>query len=137
LHLSLIPLSIVGLGTRLTMRIAELFIYLLAGSSTFAFGLLNTPNTPIQKPFASQAVVFQPSEQRPWDAPPPDDSYDNQIFFRLATLLQHWPNTRYPSGESLCLKATISSLPSVISMHRIVHSSRDHSRWHYSVPWSE
>ncbi|CAE6406913.1 unnamed protein product [Rhizoctonia solani] len=58
---------------------------------------------PIQKPLlaAPQPSLSQPNGKRPWDAPPADDSYDNQIFFRLATLLQHWPNTRYPSGASI------------------------------------
>ncbi|KAJ1302029.1 hypothetical protein OPQ81_000864 [Rhizoctonia solani] len=55
--------------------------------------------TGLLKPFV--APQFQHGGQRPWDAPPADDSYDNQIFFRLATLLQHWPNTRYPSGASI------------------------------------
>ncbi|CAE6405771.1 unnamed protein product [Rhizoctonia solani] len=83
------------------MGVTELLVYLLAGASVFASGLA-IPDTPIQKPFVSpQAIISQTSGQRSWDAPPPDDSYNNQIFFRLATLLQHWPNTRYPSGSSI------------------------------------
>ncbi|KAH7345616.1 hypothetical protein B0J17DRAFT_713173 [Rhizoctonia solani] len=71
-------------------------------------------DTPIQKPFvASQAGSSQLGGRRSWDAPPAGDSYDNQIFFRLATLLQLWPNTRYPSGESLYLRLSVKDrLPS-------------------------
>ncbi|KAF8601531.1 hypothetical protein BDV93DRAFT_524703 [Ceratobasidium sp. AG-I] len=43
----------------------------------------------------------QPISERHWHTPPANDSVDSLIFFRLATLLQHWPNTRYPSGQSV------------------------------------
>ncbi|KAG8694407.1 hypothetical protein FRC08_008514 [Ceratobasidium sp. 394] len=35
------------------------------------------------------------------DSSPSPDSTDNLIFFRLATLLQQWPNTRYPHSQSV------------------------------------
>ncbi|KAF8604154.1 hypothetical protein BDV93DRAFT_441154 [Ceratobasidium sp. AG-I] len=43
------------------------------------------------------------AQDRAWETPPSSDSSDNLIFFRLATLLQHWPNTRYPLGQSVVL----------------------------------
>ncbi|CAE6456757.1 unnamed protein product [Rhizoctonia solani] len=83
------------------MGLTGLLIYLLTGSLAFASGSV-IHDASVQKPFvAPQHGISQSSEQRLWDAPPADDSYDNQIFFRLATLLQHWPNTRYPSGASI------------------------------------
>ncbi|KAH7345594.1 hypothetical protein B0J17DRAFT_43963 [Rhizoctonia solani] len=82
------------------MGTTRLLVCFLAGSLAFASGSI-IYDTPIQKPFVAQAIPSQLNGQRLWDAPPADDSYDNQIFFRLATLLQHWPNTRYPSGASV------------------------------------
>ncbi|CAE6527783.1 unnamed protein product [Rhizoctonia solani] len=79
------------------MGAVELLVSLLAVSGSVLCGAL------VQEP----VVAPQPStplpttRQQSWDAPPTEDSYDNQIFFRLATLLQHWPNTRYPSGASI------------------------------------
>ncbi|KAF8699832.1 hypothetical protein RHS03_06869, partial [Rhizoctonia solani] len=74
----------------------ELFVYLLAGSGLVSSSAVS--GTPAQKPLRlSQGTISQPG----WDSSPSEDSYDNHIFFRLATLLQHWPNTRYPSGSSI------------------------------------
>ncbi|KAF8734506.1 hypothetical protein RHS02_06813, partial [Rhizoctonia solani] len=82
------------------MGLTGLLTCLLAGSQ-LAYGLVVPASTLAQKSFASPpALVSQHSSgEQLWDSPPSDDSYDNQIFFRLATLLQHWPNTRYPSGK--------------------------------------
>ncbi|KEP52960.1 putative transmembrane protein [Rhizoctonia solani 123E] len=84
------------------MRVSKLCTCLSAGSLAFAFGSVIFGG-PIQGPLpaASQPSLSQSNGKPPWDAPPAGDSYDNQIFFRLATLLQHWPNTRYPSGASI------------------------------------
>ncbi|KDN36720.1 hypothetical protein RSAG8_10649, partial [Rhizoctonia solani AG-8 WAC10335] len=84
------------------MRVTKLHAYLLTGALAFVSGSV-VHDVPIQKPFlaVTQPSLSQSNEQRSWDAPPADDSYDNQIFFRLATLLQHWPNTRYPSGACI------------------------------------
>ncbi|KAF8755672.1 hypothetical protein RHS01_05241 [Rhizoctonia solani] len=74
----------------------ELFVYLLAGSGLVSSSAVS--GTPAQKPLRlSQGTISQPG----WDSSPSEDSYDNHIFFRLATLLRHWPNTRYPSGSSI------------------------------------
>ncbi|KAF8752958.1 hypothetical protein RHS01_07259, partial [Rhizoctonia solani] len=77
------------------MGLTGLLTCLLAGSQ-LAYGLVVPASTLAQKSFASPpALVSQHSSgEQLWDSPPSDDSYDNQIFFRLATLLQHWPNTR-------------------------------------------
>ncbi|QRW23328.1 hypothetical protein RhiXN_08364 [Rhizoctonia solani] len=74
----------------------ELFVHLLAGSGLVSSSAVS--GTPAQKPLRlSQGTISQPG----WDSSPSEDSYDNHIFFRLATLLRHWPNTRYPSGSSI------------------------------------
>ncbi|CAE7141515.1 unnamed protein product [Rhizoctonia solani] len=78
------------------MGAVELLVSLLAVSGSVLCGAL------VQEPVvAPQPSTPLPTRQQSWDAPPTEDSYDNQIFFRLATLLQHWPNTRYPSGASI------------------------------------
>ncbi|KAG8715797.1 hypothetical protein FRC11_014792, partial [Ceratobasidium sp. 423] len=82
------------------MGVTRLLVRVLTGSLAFVSGSV-IHGASVQRPFIAQPGLSQISEQRPWDAPPTDDSYDNQIFFRLATLLQHWPNTRYPSGASI------------------------------------
>ncbi|KAG9106036.1 hypothetical protein FRC07_009015 [Ceratobasidium sp. 392] len=53
---------------------------------------------------SSPIVVQAPLEvtiHRSWDSPPASDSSDNLLFFRLASLLQHWPNSRYPHSLSV------------------------------------
>ncbi|CAE6411905.1 unnamed protein product [Rhizoctonia solani] len=80
------------------MRTTGLYACLLTGSLAFVAGSVIYDN-PVQKPLLPG--LSQPNSKWSWDAPPADDNYDNQIFFRLATLLQHWPNTRYPSGASI------------------------------------
>ncbi|CEL57140.1 putative protein YOR389W OS=Saccharomyces cerevisiae (strain ATCC 204508 / S288c) GN=YOR389W PE=2 SV=1 [Rhizoctonia solani AG-1 IB] len=83
------------------MGFRELLVCLLVGSGLVSGRVI--PGASAQKSFVlSQAFDSRPSGGgRAWDSPTSDDNYDNQIFFRLATLLQHWSNTRYPSGSSI------------------------------------
>ncbi|KAG8698077.1 hypothetical protein FRC08_006147 [Ceratobasidium sp. 394] len=82
------------------MGAARLLVLLLAASSALVSGLV-VPDS-IQKPLATPETGSSlPKRYHPWDAQPSDKQADNLIFFRLATLLQHWPNTRYPNGHSV------------------------------------
>lgn len=77
----------------------RLLVSLLAGSSALVSGLA-VSGAGSQAPLSTGA---RPQEDhRPWDAPPRSEDADNLMFFRLATLMQLWPNTRYPSGKSIC-----------------------------------
>ncbi|QRV81964.1 hypothetical protein RhiJN_09979 [Ceratobasidium sp. AG-Ba] len=79
------------------MGTTRLLALLLACSSALVFGLIVPPR---QQPLT---LTTPRNDYLPWDTPPSDNQTDNLIFFRLATLLQHWPNTRYPSGQSVVL----------------------------------
>ncbi|CAE7107766.1 unnamed protein product [Rhizoctonia solani] len=104
------------------MGIAELLVCLLAGSLTFASGSV-IGDVSVQKPL----VAPLPTGQRSWDAPPAEDSYDNLIFFRLATLLQHWSNTRYPSGASI--------VPGTIPIGTTLYHGRDDANLPSEPDW--
>lgn len=57
-------------------------------------------NSAISSSIPSQTTLQTVQTQdHAWDDPPAPDSCNNLMFFRLATLLQHWPNTRYPHGK--------------------------------------
>ncbi|KAG9091764.1 hypothetical protein FRC07_011789, partial [Ceratobasidium sp. 392] len=82
------------------MGARRLLFSLLASSSSLATSLI-PPELSSQTPLVG--LERGPSLQTgtiPWDAPPSNEQSSSLIFFRLATLLQHWPNTRYPNGQS-------------------------------------
>ncbi|QRV81965.1 hypothetical protein RhiJN_09980 [Ceratobasidium sp. AG-Ba] len=78
------------------MGAIRLLLFLLTGSSGLAEGLA-LPQAPLVNLGASSSQ----GAFKPWGTPPSNDQSANLIFYRLATLLQHWPNTRYPSGQSV------------------------------------
>lgn len=96
------------------MGTVRTLVSLLAGTLALVYAL-TVADTASQQAFRLGAIgadsplqmVYEPA----WDTPPPDDGSDNLIFFRLATLLQLWPNTRYPSGGLIC--SIPSTLPTI------------------------
>ncbi|KAG8698078.1 hypothetical protein FRC08_006148 [Ceratobasidium sp. 394] len=105
------------------MGTTRLFLSLLASWSALAAGVV-LPGFSFQSPL----VKLGPQEASiPWDAPPPDNRSDNLVFFRLATLLQHWPNTRYPSGQSV--------VPGIVPIGTTLYHGRSNAQPPTTTEW--
>lgn len=85
---------------------------------------------------ANTQVILQKAQAQDhaWDTAPSLDSSNNLIFFRLATLLQHWPNTRYPLGELLLYSIRFAGRHSDHN-HRPVCRPRNYFYWYNIVSW--